>query len=132
MLETKIYDMEFDDPVITSWVLLRQASKGFNKAAETRLARTGLTPEKVAILWICKIYRGPLNPSEIARLIFREPQTVAVIINRMEQDGLVKRIPRRKGRPTTEIKLTPKGEELCEPNIEIYRKTIFVISQISF
>ena len=124
MLETKVYDMEFVDPIMATWTLLRQTWKGLDKAVESRLARTGLTPEKTAILWICKLHRGPLNPSEISRLIFREPQTIAGIINRMEKDGLVRRIPKRKGRPHTEIKLTPKGEELCGPNIEVYKSTI--------
>jgi DNA-binding MarR family transcriptional regulator len=42
----------------------------------------------------------------------------------MEKDGLVKRVPKRKGHPFTEVKLTERGRELCEPGIEVLKKLI--------
>jgi DNA-binding MarR family transcriptional regulator len=51
--------------------------------------------------------------------VFRENQTIAGLLNRMEKEGLVTRVPKRKGHPFTEVKLTPKGEKLSGPGIEI-------------
>jgi DNA-binding MarR family transcriptional regulator len=119
-----MYDMEFADPTMTTWTLLRQTWIAANKLAETKLAKKNLTPENLAVLWICRDYPGPVTPAEIARLVFREAQSIAGLLNRMEKEGLVKRIPKRKGRPFTEIKLTAKGEELCSPGIEIQKKVI--------
>lgn len=124
MQDMKMYDMEFEDPSMTTWALLRQTWTAVNKVAEVKLGKVGLTPEKAAVLWACKEYPGVLTPAEIARLVFREAQTIAGLLNRMEKEGLVKRIPKRKGRPYTEIRLTQRGEGLVNPGIEIYKTLI--------
>jgi len=124
MLDMKMYDLEFTDPAMTVWALLRQTHTAVNKVAEVRLAKKGLTPEKAAVLWACRDYPGIVTPAEIARLVFREAQTIAGLLNRMEREGLVKRVPKRKGRPYTQIRLTPKGEGLVDPGIQILRSLI--------
>ncbi|MEE8470486.1 MAG: MarR family transcriptional regulator [Dehalococcoidia bacterium] len=124
MNDMKMYDMEFTDPTMTTWTLLRQTWTAVNKVAETRLGKLRLTPEKAAVLWACKDYPGTLTPAEIARLMFREAQTIAGLLNRMEREGLVKRIPKRKGRPFTEIRLTEKGKGICDAGIEVYKHLI--------
>jgi MarR family transcriptional regulator for hemolysin len=119
-----MYDLQFSEVAMNTWAMIRQTWTALNKVAETRLAKTGLTPEKAAVLWACRDYPGTITPAEIARLTFRENQTIAGLLNRMEKDGLVKRIPKRKGHPFTEVKLTAKGEEACGPGVEIYKKLI--------
>ena len=119
-----MYDLKFSDTALTSWALLRQTWSVMDKVAETKLARVRLTPEKVAVLWACREHPGPLIPAEIARLVSRESQSVTGLINRMEQEGLVIRIPKRKGRPFTEIKLTKKGEELCSKGVAIMKTVV--------
>ncbi len=119
-----MYDLKFSDPTMTTFALLRQTWIAVSKVSETRLAKAGLTPEKIAVLWACRDHPGPLTPAEIARLVSREAQSIAGLLNRMEKEGLVKRIPKRKGRPFTEVKLTAKGEKLCAPGIQIYKKLI--------
>jgi DNA-binding MarR family transcriptional regulator len=124
MLDMKTYDLEFTEPAMTVWMLLRQTHTAVNKVAEVRLAKKGLTPEKAAVLWACRDYPDVVTPAEIARLVFREAQTIAGLLNRMEREGLIKRIPKRKGRPYTQVKLTPKGEELVDPGIQVLRRLI--------
>jgi DNA-binding MarR family transcriptional regulator len=114
-----MYDFEFTETAMGTWAVLRQTWIAVNKAAEVKLAKVGLTPEKAAVLWACREYPGTLTPAEIARLVFRENQTIAGLLNRMEKEGLVTRVPKRKGHPFTEVKLTPKGEKLSGPGIEI-------------
>ncbi len=119
-----MYDLMFNDAALTSWALLRQTWSLLDRVAETRLARVGLTPEKVAVLWTCREHPGPLIPAEIARFLSRESQSVTGLINRMEQDGLVTRIPKRKGRPFTEIKLTSKGQEYCSKGVAVMKSVV--------
>ena len=119
-----MYDFEFTEPSFTSFALIRQTWAALNKATELRLARIGLTPEKTAVLWACRDYPGSLTPAEISRMLFRENQTIAGLLNRMEREGLVKRIPKRKGQPFTEIRLTERGEEMCGPGVEIMKQMI--------
>jgi len=119
-----MYDFEFSENAMTTWTMLRQSWTAINKVAEVKLAKANLTPEKAAVLWACRDFPGTLTPAEIARLLFRENQTIAGLLNRMEKDGLVKRIPKRKGHPYTEIRLTAKGEKACGPGVEVYKKVI--------
>lgn len=120
----KMYDFEFEEMAMGTWAALRQTWISVNKVAELKLAKVGLTPEKAAVLWACRDYPGTITPAEIARLMFRENQTIAGLLNRMEKEGLVSRIPKRKGHPFTEVKMTPKGEKLVGPGVEVFKGII--------
>jgi DNA-binding MarR family transcriptional regulator len=116
-----MYDLQFSDITLTTWALLRQTWSVMDKAAETRLAKVGLTPEKVAVLWICRDYPGLLTTAEISRFLSRQSQSVTGLLNRMEEEGLVARTPKRKGRPFTEVKMTEKGQKAAQIGIAIIR-----------
>lgn len=116
-----LYDMEFVDPTMTTWTLLCQTWIAANKVDEAKLSKIGLTPEKLAVLWVCRDYPGTLTPSELSRLLFREAQTIAGLLNRMEKEGLVRRTAKRVGHPFTEIKLTSQGEEICGRGLKVHK-----------
>lgn len=119
-----MYDYEFAGTSLTAWAQLRHTWIAMNRIAEARLNDVDSTPESVAVLWACRDYPGPLHPAEIARLVFRAPHTVAGMLNRMEKEGYVKRIPKEPGHPFTEVRLTAKGEEACSPRIDILKDVI--------
>ena len=119
-----VYDFEFSDLAMTTFTTLRQAWIAVNKLAEDRLAKVGLTPETIAVLWACRDYPGTLIPAEIARLTHRENQTIAGMLNRMEKTGLLERIPKRKGKPFTEVKITARGEKMLADGLPIFRSTL--------
>ncbi len=119
-----VYDLEFADQALTTYVLVRQAWLAINRYAEARLAKVGVTPEKLMVLWICRDYPSPLIPAEIARITHRENQTIAGLLNRMEVEGLVQRVPKRKGHPFTEVKLTAKGKKLLEAALPVFKSTV--------
>ena len=119
-----MYDVQFSDITLTTWALLRQTWSVMDKAAETRLAKVGLTPEKVAVLWICRDYPGLLTTAEIARFMSRQSQSVTGLLNRMEEEGLVARTPKRKGRPFTEVRLTEKGNKACTAGVAVVKVLI--------
>lgn len=119
-----MYDYEFGGASLTAFAQLRHTWLAINKVTETRLLEVDSTPETVAVLWACRDYPGPLHPAEIARLVFRAPHTVAGMLNRLEKEGLIARIPKEPGHPFTEVKLTPKGEEACSPRIDILKDVV--------
>jgi len=118
------YDLEFADTALTTYTVLRQAWLAINRVAEARLAKVGLTPETFLVLWTCRDYPGPLIPAEIARIAHRENQTIAGLLNRMEKEGLVQRVPKRKGHPFTEVKMTAKGEKLLADGLPVFRSVL--------
>jgi DNA-binding MarR family transcriptional regulator len=119
-----MYDLQFADITLTTWALLRQTWAVMDKAAETRLAKVGLTPEKVGVLWICRDFPGLLTTAEIARFLSRQSQSVTGLLNRMEEEGLVSRTPKRKGRPFTEVKLTENGLKACNAGVAVIKVLI--------
>ena len=123
-----MYDFTFPDAEsFTTWFLLSQTWPALYRVVEQQVARTGLTAEKVKVLWLCTDYPPPLTPAEISRFLFRKSHSVAGLLDRMERDGLIRRVPKCKGHPYTEIQVTAKGEELIEPAKDV---TITVISDL--
>jgi len=119
-----MYDYEFGAASLTAWAQLRHTWIAMSKVAEARLLEVDSTPETVGVLWACRDYPGPLRPAELARLVFRAPHTIAAMLNRLEKQGLIERIPKAPGHPFTEVKLTRKGEKACSPRIEILKDVI--------
>jgi DNA-binding MarR family transcriptional regulator len=119
-----VYDLEFSDTALTTYILLRQAWLAVNRVVEARLAKMGLTPENFLVLWTCRDYPSPLIPAEIARIAHRENQTIAGLLNRMEREGLVLRVPKRKGHPFTEVKITAKGEKLLDTALPVFKSIV--------
>jgi DNA-binding MarR family transcriptional regulator len=119
-----VYDLEFSDQALTTYILVRQAWLAVNRVAEARLAKVGLTPEKFLVLWTCRDYPGPLIPAEIARIVHRENQTIAGLLNRMEKEDLVQRIPKQKGHPFTEVKITAKGRKLVDAGLPVFKSIV--------
>lgn len=117
-----MYDLKFSDATLTTWLLLRQTWSAVYRAAETRLADVGITPEKLAVLWICRDYQGLASISEIARFLNTRSQSVVGLVNRMEEQGLVRRTPKSRGHPWTEVRLTARGEEICRGGIALIRE----------
>ncbi len=116
-----MYDFQFSDPIFTAWVHFRQAWNAAYRLTELELAKTGLTPIKTYVLWVCRDYDGPLTPAEISRLLSRESNSVVQLLARMEKEGLISRIPKRKGHPFTEVQITEKGRELLHPATKVVR-----------
>ena len=108
-----MYDYTFSHEAFTTSVLLGQAWQTMYNTLESKLAKTDLTPQQAYVLWFCKYYPGPgpLTPAEIARMLFRKSQSIAGLLARMEREGLVKRVPKRKGHPFTEVQITAEGEK---------------------
>jgi DNA-binding MarR family transcriptional regulator len=80
---------------------------------EVEIAKVGLTPDQLGILWICRDAPRPLNLTEIARVLFRSKATISELLTRMEKEGLIEKVHIRREPRSVRIKLTAKGEEAC-------------------
>ena len=127
-----MYDYRFSDEAMTAWVLISQTRSAMYTAEERKLAKVGLTPEKLSLLWTLTNHAGPLTPAEIARLLFRASQTIAGLLARMEGEGLVRREPKSKGHPFTQVYITDKGGELLRSGSEAFlASTAKIMSALS-
>lgn len=107
-----LYDYKFPEARITGYTLLSNTWRAIHRVLERGLVEVGITPEKAHVLWVCVQHPGVVTPAELGRILFRESESIAGLLGRMQREGLVTRVPKRKGHPFTEVRITAKGEEL--------------------
>ena len=93
------------------WVLLEQACDAMIRARENEVRKFGISMMQAAVLFIVKTIEGPATPAEISRWLFREPHTVSGILERMEKQGLVRRVKDLERKNMIRVVITEKGEE---------------------
>jgi len=64
---------------------------------------------------------GGVAPNEAGAALGLRSSTMTMLCNRLERDGLIRRVPHPKGRPLVLLKATPAGRKL----IEDVRRPIF-------
>ena len=98
------------------WVGL--ASRLFSVSFNNELAGTGLTYRQAQVL-VCLQTRGELAQNELASELQIEPPTVVRILDRMERDGLIKRLPSPDDRRKKIIRPTKKAASKQQLFVEI-------------
>ena len=93
------------------WMLLAQTREAMYKARKKELSRYSISPRKVAVISIIKDIGDKATPAEISRRLFREPHSVAGILDRMEKQGLIKRNRDLERRNLVRVTITEKGEQ---------------------
>lgn len=95
-----------------TWVRLFKAYTVLERAREMELSRVGLTLPQAAVLYFLGTARETLTPAKLARLTYKEPHTISGLLNRMEDQGLIKKTKDLKRKNLVRVSLTKKGEEL--------------------
>ena len=93
------------------WVLLADTKEAILKSRQRELIRHNITATQAAILFIIQTIGDQATPSEISRQIFRKPSTITEILNRMEKQGLVKKVKDLNRKNLVRVVLTDKGRE---------------------
>ena len=96
------------------WMLLTRTRYAIYRAREKELQRYGVSPEQVGVLFIVQMLGNRATPSEIARLIIRQPHTVSALIDRMAEKGLVKKMHDLDRKNLVRVSLTEKGQKVYE------------------
>jgi DNA-binding MarR family transcriptional regulator len=100
------------------WALLHQTSHAIERAREHEVRQFGISMMQSALMWVVKHIEPPATPARISRWLFREPNTVCALLDRMERRGLVRRVKNPQGGGTTAVLLTERGDELRRKSIE--------------
>lgn len=112
------------------WVLLHQACDAMIRARENELRKFGISRMQAAVLFIVKAVEGPAIPAEISRWLFREPHTVSGLLERMEKQGLVRRVKDLERKNMIRVVITEKGEEAYQGSreLKVIRTILFCLS----
>ena len=88
------------------WV--RLASHLFSASFNSELSGTGITLRQAQVLY-CIESQGELAQNELAEQLLIEPPTIVRILDRMERDGWIKRLPSPQDRRKKLIRPTKKA-----------------------
>jgi DNA-binding MarR family transcriptional regulator len=98
--------------------LLRYTADAIHRAREYELKKYNLTPEQAGAL-VCILSLGNnATQAELSRWLFRLPNSITILINRMEKMGLVKKRADKKRKNIIRLSLTKKGYEAYYHSIE--------------
>ena len=100
------------------WGLIRTLGHLMERVRDRELAPVDLTVQQAGILRHVEAMGDAATPSALARQMFREPTSVSALLNRMQRQGLVKRVKNLKKRNQVRIKLTEKGQRALQVALE--------------
>ena len=94
-------------------LLLRRAWYGLNQAFRRRIAHLELTPDQFTVMRTLLENDG-ITQRELAHLISSDPNTVASLVNRMAQAGLIERETHERDRRANRLRLKSRGRQQYE------------------
>ena len=93
---------------------LTRAQNIVHQSFKARLAPFGVTPGQYGVLK-CLWDENGLTVKQLAERMYLDSSTITGLLDRMEQKGLIKRLPDASDRRALSVMLTPAGEELKSP-----------------
>jgi DNA-binding MarR family transcriptional regulator len=94
-------------------LLLRRAWYGMNQAFRRRITHLGVTPDQFTVMRTLLENDG-ITQRELTEFMSSDPNTVASLLERMEQAGLVERQAHEKDRRANRLRLKPTGVQKYE------------------
>jgi len=101
----------FDEPRLKAWLLCHQTYNLVLKCEDAVFAKVGLTTQQHAVLMAIKYIQNPVTPSDVAHWLDRNTNSISLIVDRMEKQGLVKRVRDLRDRRSLRLVMTRKGKE---------------------
>ena len=96
------------------WVMLQRTHYVMHQLREKELREKGITMPQVVALAMVKNSAKPVTPAVIARRTYRQPHTVSSLLNRMETNGLIKKVKDLDRKNMVRIEITDKGNAIYE------------------
>ncbi len=117
MRTTKQYGKRVD-AALSMLVKLARATSTFSKLAFENIKTFGLTQPQFGALE-CLGHLGPMTIGELCRKQLVSGGNMTVVVDNLEKEGLVERVPSKDDRRAILVRLTPKGKRLFD---DIFRQ----------
>ena len=89
--------------------LLRQTSDSIYKIREVELKPYSITPEQAGALVCIQTLGSRATPAELSRWLFRQRNSITILLNRMQKLGLIEKRVNKKRKNSISLSLTEKG-----------------------
>jgi len=111
--------------------LIAQTRHAIQKARLKELAPFKISPRKAATLMTIVASGGEVSAYKIAKWFILEPSSISLLLQKMEKEGLVKRIKTQDKRRSFRLKLTAKGNKVYDEvkTYESYHRAMTVLNK---
>ena len=113
------------------WPLLHETFDLMSRARENELRQFGISTIQSAVLFMVKNSTVPVTPSSISRCLIRQPHAVSRLLDRMERNGLVKKVKDLERQNLIRVTLTEKGEAVYRRSRENRKVIPEILSLLS-
>jgi DNA-binding MarR family transcriptional regulator len=112
--------------------LLRQTSDSVYKAREIELKPYNISPEQAGALVCIHTLGHEATPAELSRWLFRQRNSITILLNRMQKQGLIEKKVNKNRKNSITLSLTKKGYDAYKNAIEFraYYPVIDVLPEI--
>ena len=93
------------------WWLILSMRRAMHKARARELSQYGITGEEAAVLFVVQAVGCRATPAEISRWLLRESHSISGLIQRMEKEGLVKKVKDLDRKNLVRVVMTEKGQQ---------------------
>lgn len=102
------------------WVLINQVRDVMTKARDNELRPLGLNSQiQAGVLYHLHSCSRPLTIAEISLRLIRKSHTISALLDRMELNGLVRKIIKPGGKNRIRLEITEKGEQVYKRTKEM-------------
>lgn len=110
------------------WVIFHQTYDLITRYEESELVETGTTREQFLALWLMKfmgeVSDNPIKVTDLASSLYRSVNSTSSLIDRMEKNGLVRKVRDIPDRRAIRLLVTPKGDDAFEIGLKSQRPMI--------
>lgn len=99
--------------------LLRQTTDAVDKLRENELKIYKITPEQAGALICISSLGDKATPAELSRWLFRERNSMTVLLNRMHKLGLINKKRDVKRKNSIKLSLTEKGHQAYQHAVKL-------------
>ncbi|HSW56823.1 MAG TPA: MarR family winged helix-turn-helix transcriptional regulator [Dehalococcoidales bacterium] len=95
-----------------SWLLIHQSHNLLERIENNVFAEVGLTARKHSILLAIKNLKSPVLVKDVAHWLDRSPNSISMIVDSMEKEGLIRRLRDVPDRREVRLTMTDKGADM--------------------
>ncbi|MEJ2738558.1 MAG: MarR family transcriptional regulator [Dehalococcoidia bacterium] len=122
------------------WIVLHQVCNLMLKCEEIASSEAGLSREKYDVLMAIKFYNvveeTEVIETNLARVLYRSTNSISTIIDRMEAEGLIKKLRDLPDRRVIRLIVTPKAEKMlkkaAKPHMELIKRlcSVYTVKEL--
>jgi MarR family 2-MHQ and catechol resistance regulon transcriptional repressor len=128
MKTTKRYGRKAD-VALTMWVKLARATATFGKLTQEHVRTFGLTEPQFGALE-CLGHLGPMTIGQLCKKQLVSGGNMTVVVDNLEKEGLVERVPSKEDRRSILVRLTDKGTKLFNDIFEQHAQYVAKLASV--